>query len=136
MEDLDELFGPEAWGPIADQLKRGEHPPLPEIAQALRGSQPIPHGVSCYIADILEGKIKRSGRRVDRSDSKRLRDMAIFFLLEYWIEVCKRAQRRGITTKGGAYVTAREKVSKQTGISEGTLDKIYYPRQKPKKDTP
>ena len=137
MVDIGELFGPEAWKPIQEQLRRDEDPELSEIALALRGRQPIPHDVRCYIADLLERKIQRKrGRRVDRSDSKKLRDMAIFYYIDYWIEVCKRAQRREITTPGGAYVTAREKVSKRTGIPESTLDKIYYPRQKPKKDTP
>ena len=137
MADLDELFGPEAWGPIQDQLRSGEDPQLTAIALALRGRQQIPHEVRCYIADFLEGKIQRKrGPKVDRSALKMLRDMAILYHMDYWIEVCERAQRCGITTPGGAYVTAREKVSKQTGISEGTLDKIYYPRQKPKKDTP
>lgn len=137
MADLDELFGPQAWGPIADELKRGEHPPLPDIAQALRGSQPIPHDVRCYIADWLDRILKRKrGRKPDKSLGRRTRNWRLIFEVNYWIEVCKRAKRHGITTPGGAYRTALEKVSKENGISEGTLDKIYYPRQKSKKNTP
>ncbi len=134
MADLDQLFGPESWGAIQNKLKRGEDPEKSEIALALRGSQPVPHDVRCYIADLLEGKIKlKRGPKVDTSDQKRLRDFALRSHIHHWIEVCERAQRRGITTPGGAYRTARQKVSEQTGKPEDTLDKIYYPRRKPKK---
>ena len=134
MADLDELFGPEAWGPIQDQLRRGEDPKISEIALALRGSQPIPYDVRLYIADLLERKIKRKrGPKVDTSATKRLRDFALRSQVYYWIEVCKRAERRDITTPGGPYRTARQKVSEKNDISEDTLDKIYYPRRKPKK---
>ena len=137
MADLEELFGPEAWGPIQDQLKRGENPDLSEIATALRGSQEIPHDVRCYIAGLLDGTIKRKrGPKVDKSASKRLRDFALRSQVYYWIEVCKRAERCDITTPGGPYRTARQKVSEKTGISEDTLDKIYYPRRKPKGSAP
>ena len=134
MADLDELFGPEAWGAIQDQLRRGEDPELSAIVRALRGSQEIPHDVRCYIADLLDRKIQRNrGPKVDRRASKVLRDMAILYHMHYWIEVCKRAQRREITTPGGAHATAREKVSKRTGIPESTIDNIYYYRRKGKK---
>ncbi len=130
MADLDELFGPEAWGPIADELKRGEHPPLPDIAQALRGSQPIPHDVRCYIADWLDRKLKRKrGRKPDKSLGRKTRNWRLIFEVNYWIEVCKRAERRGIKMVGGVYWAAIEKVSKETDIPESTIDKIYYPRR-------
>ena len=134
MAELDELFGPEAWGPIQMQLKRGEDPKISEITEALRGSQLVPHDVRCYIAGLLERSIKRKpGPKFDTSANKQLRDMALRFQLNYWIEVCQRAQRSGITTPGGVYHTARQKVSEKTGIPEDTLDKIYYPRVKGKK---
>ena len=131
MADLDGLFGPESWGAIQNKLKRGEDPEKSEIALALRGSQPVPHDVRCYIADLLEGKIRRKrGPKVDTSDQKRLRDFGLRSHIHHWIEVCERAQRCGITTPGGAYRTALQKVSERTGKSEHTLDKIYYPRPK------
>ena len=134
MADLNELFGPEAWGPIQDQLKRGEHPELTEIARALRGHQSIPHDVRCYMADWLDGKLKRKrGRKPDKSIERRLRDWALISEVNLWIEVCKRAERRGIKPRGGAYWAAIAKVSKESGIPESTIDKIYYPRQKVKK---
>ena len=134
MADLNELFGPEAWKHIQDQLERGEHPELTEIARVLRGRQPVPHDVRCYIAGLLEGKIERKrGRKVDKSELKRLRNWALRSELNLWIEVCKRAERRGIKMAGGAYLVAREKVSRESGIPEDTIDKIYFPRQKGKK---
>ena len=136
MADLDELFGPEAWGPIQDQLRRGEDPKISEMALALRGSQEIPYDVRCYIADLLEKKIKRKpGRKPDKSDRKKVRDSWVRSEVSHWIEVCKRAKRCGMTTKGTPSEVAIEKVSKKTGIPESTLDNIYYPRQKLKKKT-
>ncbi len=126
MEDLVELFGPEAWGPIQDQLKRGEDPLISEIALALRGSQPVPHDVRCYIAGLLEGKIKRKrGRKVDKSAQKKLRDMALMFEVTHWMNVCMRARRCGITTPGGIYGTALQRASERTRTPEDTLAKIY-----------
>ena len=132
MADLDTLFGPEAWGPIQDQLKRGEDPEISDIALALRGSQEIPHDVRCYIAGLLDGTIKRKRGRKAPSVERKLRDWAVREEVRLWIEVSKRAKRCGITTPGGAYRTAIEKVSKETGIPEDTIDNIYYPRRKKK----
>ena len=136
MADLNELFGPEAWGPIQDQLKRGEHPELTEIARALRGHQSIPHDVRCYMADWLDGKLKRKpGRKPDKSIQRRFRDWALISEVNRWIDVIKSVEeRRGIKPRGGAYWAAVAKVSKETSIPESTIDKIYYPRQKGKKE--
>ena len=134
MADLEELFGPEAWGLIQYQLKRGEDPEISEIALALRGSQEIPHDVRCYIAGLLDRTIKRKrGPKADKSARKVLRDSIVRARVNHWIEVCKRAQRCGIKTPGGAYLVAREKVSNETGTPESTIDKIYYRRRKGKK---
>jgi len=111
MADLDELFGPGAWGPIQDQLRRGEDPEISEIAQALRGEQPVPKEVRLYIADLLEKKRKRKrGAKVDRTDRKKARYLWVMYEVGHWIKVCKRAQRRGIPLQGGIHATAREKV--------------------------
>ena len=134
MADLEELFGPEAWGLIQYQLKRGEDPEISEIALALRGSQEIPHEVRCYIAGLLDGTIKRKrGPKADKSAGKVLRDSIVRARVNHWIEVCKRARRRGIKTPGGAHLVAREKVSNETGIPESTIGKIYYRRRKGKR---
>lgn len=134
MEDLAELFGPEAWGPILDQLRRGEDPEISEIARALRGKQSVPEEVRLYIADLLEKKKKRRrGPKVDRSDRNKERYLRVIYEVRHWIEVCKRAQRRGIPVEGGVHAVARERVSKRTGIPESTIDKIYYTRSKSKK---
>ena len=134
MTNLEELFGPEAWGPIQDQLKRGEDPKKSEIALALRGSQEIPHDVRCYIAGLLDRTIKRKrGPKADKSARKVLRDSIVRARVNHWIEVCKRAQRCGIKMTGGAYVVAREKVSNNFDIPESTIDKIYYRKRKGKK---
>jgi hypothetical protein len=130
MADLDELFGPSAWGPIQDQLRRGEDPEISELAQALRGDQPVPEEVRLYVADLLENKKKRKrGPKVDRSDRWKLRYLWVTSEVVHWIEVCKRAQRLGIPLQGGVHATAREKVSKRTGIPESTIDNIYYGRK-------
>ena len=130
MADLDELFGPGAWGPIQDQLRRGEDPEISDIAQALRGEWPVPEDVRSYIANLLEGKIKRkTGSKIDKSDRKKARYLWVMYEVGHWIKVCKRAQRRGIPLQGGIHATAREKVSKRTGIPESTVDKIYYGRK-------
>ncbi len=134
MADLEELFGPEAWGPIQDQLKRGEDPEISEIAQALRGEQPVPGEVRLYIADLLEKKKKRKrGPKVDTSDEMKVRYLCVRYGVAHWIEVCKRAQRRGIPVKGGPHAVAREKVSKRTRIPESTIDNIYYAQRKGRK---
>jgi hypothetical protein len=130
MADLDELFGPGAWRPIQDQLRRGEDPKISDIAQALRGEQLVPVEVRLYIADLLEKKKKRKrGAKVDRSDSKKAISILVRYEVAHWIEVCKRAQRLGIPLQGGVHEIAREKVSKRTGIPESTVDKIYYGRK-------
>ena len=129
MVDLDELFGPGAWGPIQDQLRRGEDPEISEIAQALRGDQPVPAGVRSYIADLLEKKVTRKrGRKVDKSDQRKILKLQI----DYWIEEYRDAKTRGESTDGGPYRTALATVSESTGIPVDTLDKIYYPRGKRK----
>ena len=133
MVDLDELFGPGAWGPIQDQLRRGEDPKISDIAQVLRGEQLVPVEVRLYIADLLEKKKKRKrGPKVDRSDIKKLRYLWVTSEVGHWIEVCERAQRRGIPLQGGAHAIAREKVSQRTGIPESTVDNIFYSRAKGK----
>lgn len=130
MADLDELFGPGAWGPIQDLLKRGEDPEISDIAQALRGEQPVPLEVRLHIADLLEKKKKRKrGPKTDKSARQRLRYLWVTSEVTHWIEVCKRAQRRGIPLQGGVHAVAREKVSKRTGIPDSTVDKIYYARR-------
>ncbi len=130
MADLDKLFGPGAWGPILDQLRRDEDPEISEIAQALRGEQPVPGEVRLYIADLLEKKKKRKrGPKVDRSDRKKIRVLWVRYEVDHWVRVCNRAKRRGIITKGTAYEAAIEKVSKETGLPEWKIDKIYYPRR-------
>ena len=134
MADLEELFGPEGWVLIQYQLKRGGDPEIFEIALALRGSQEIPHEVRCYIAGLLDGTIKRKrGPKADKSTKRMLRDSFVRARVNHWKEVCKRAQRCGIKTPGGAYLVAREKVSNESGIPESTIDKIYYRRRKGKK---
>jgi len=133
MADLDELFGPGAWEPIQNQLQSGEDPEISDIAQALRGEQPVPVEVRLYIADLLEKKKKRKrGPKPDRSDRKRLCYLWVTSEVDHWIEVCKRAQRRGIPLQGGIHAVAREKVSKRTNIADSTVDKIYYARTKAK----
>lgn len=133
MADLDELFGPEAWGPIQDQLKRGEDPELSEIAQPLRGERPVPAEVRSYIADLLEKKKKRKrGPKVDKSDRSKVRYLCVRFGVAHWIEVCKRAKRRGIPVHGGPLDVAFEKVSKTTGTPGSTIKNIYYARSEGK----
>ena len=59
MADLDELFGPESWMSIQNELKRGEDPEISEIALALRGSQPVPHDVRICSRGRLGGSVDR-----------------------------------------------------------------------------
>ncbi len=133
MVDLDELFGPGAWGPIQDQLRRGEDPDLSDIAKALRCDQPVPTDVRDYIADLLEKKIRRKrGPKVDKSDGKKIRDHFLKLQIDYWIEEYQDAKTRGELIHEGPYRTALTTVSKITRIPEATLDKIYYPRGKRK----
>lgn len=134
MADLDKLFGPGAWGPILNQLRHDKDPEISEIAQALRGEQPVPGEVRLYIADLLEKKKERKrGPKVDRSDRKKIRYLWVRYEVNHWVRVCNRAKRCGIITKGTAYEAAIEKLSKETGLPESTIDKIYYPRRQGQK---
>ena len=133
MADLDELFGPGAWRPIQDQLRRGEDPDLSDIAKAMRCDQPVPTDVRDYIANLLENKIHRKrGPKVDKSDGKKIRDYFLKLQIDFWVEEYQGAKARGESTLGGPYRTALTTVSKITRIPEATLDKIYYPRGKRK----
>ena len=81
------------------------------------------------IADVLEKKRHRkTGPK--KNEIKKFRNLFLKVQVEHWKEVHKRAKRRGIKIRGGAYEVARERVSKRTGLSEGTIDKICYPRNK------
>ena len=58
--NFEEMFS--GWNPIAGQIERGERPELEDLAEALRNdAKNPPKEVRQLIADLLEGKNKKSG---------------------------------------------------------------------------
>jgi len=66
--DILKVFGPENWQRILEKIHKDGWPTDESLATALRGNQPIPQEMRDYIADRLDGTIKRKrGRQKDDS---------------------------------------------------------------------
>ncbi len=48
-----------SWMPTEMEITKGEFPHLPTLAQALRGDDPLPGPVRMFLADFVEGKVKK-----------------------------------------------------------------------------
>ena len=135
MMDLSTHFGPEGWGLIEYQVRRGNDPDLAELAKTLRGKQPVPPQVRSYLGDLIEGKRKRKRGRKALAPSERaikqIREFSLAERVRRWKRVFEKRY-----CKPNAYREALEKVEEETGISENTLDKYCYPRKSRKRSSP
>lgn len=119
-----------AWNAIRQRLRHAD-PPRPEHVAKMVRHYPTPDDLRGYVADLLEGNIARR-----RGPSRQLVPLNNFyagawaFRVIRWKKVYERKNARRPAGMYGAdpYRNALEKVSKESGISEHTLDSWLYPR--------
>ena len=119
MFDLTKEFGPGSWREIERQIRCGDDPPMDELASTIRASTTVPpRVVREYIADLLEGKIKR--KRGRKRQPRPLSRIGILFRIE---ELHKEfAKTRGSDPLRSALGDASE----EFGVPEDTLKTWYY----------
>jgi hypothetical protein len=107
-----------------------QQPPSAEVLAMFVSRSDIPEPMREYIAAVLLGQAKRPrGRPAGSGAALKLPDelSALLYRIARYKRVYERRKRRS----GGLfkpYEVAVEKVSEETGIPVGTLDKWCYPR--------
>lgn len=101
-----------------------------KIVQLLRSERPLARDVRDYLANLIEGKIKRTrGRRMSAFHASPF--MAERLRLDLALQLAN--QRRGARSPK---TSAKEAVAQLYGISGEALDRLLYPRtRKPRKTT-
>ena len=151
--DISELFIAHLWDVVRQRArtkKRSdpeviENPPDPEIVAHLVQLSPIPLDLRKFVAAMLRGEVKqkrgRKKRQREHDDFRVLvhrvrRWERVFEDPRYKRERLRKHQRtvgaRATPPKeSGPYKRALERVARETGISEDTLDKWCNPRTTP-----
>lgn len=105
------------YGLALSDLARGKFPDLEFVSMALRGGMPVPIEVRNFLADYIEGKIKKPrGRRPKRTTIDSLiKDMRLSMAAE---AVEEYAKEEGISKEA-----AREFIARKNNLGEETLRK-------------
>ena len=113
----------DSWSFIESRIERKDYPSDEEIAEALRGSKPIPRTVRNYIADRISGKIKLP--RGPRAERWNPRAFACSMRVRRWQKAYKWMKRRNwrVAATGTPLEQALEKVEDERSISVKTLKK-------------
>lgn len=117
---LEEPEDPDDYIPSLEQIARklgeGEFPRADHLAARLRDHQgPIPPGLRRYIADVIDNKVKRQGRRLGRREKK-----IGFWIRWFQMEFTEAEEPR-------PYDAAVEMVAQGTGLPATTIEKWARP---------
>lgn len=118
-----------AWDKVRECVRAGDPPGPDEIAFLVRLGR-VPNNVCRLVADMLEGRVKRTrGRQSSRLPYafENERRAVIVHRVFRWKAAIER--QRGRTGRSAdPYREALTRVSCETDVPEGTLDRWCYPR--------
>ena len=129
MVKFSDFADPASWAIITAQIKQyrenpGYHQPptREEVAATLRLGRPPPPEVCEFIADLLEGKVKRTrGRKGNKYPEAQIRALQLGMQVKRRAKVFRRYRRMGGHFQGTPYEAALADINKRTGTPVGAL---------------
>jgi hypothetical protein len=106
-----------SWHVIVARIENGEHPPKHHLIIALRRGETVPPQAQSYIADLLEGRLKRRGR--PKGSQKKRSDNDLLLLLIEMDDLVERYKEAGSNKR---VQSAREALASEYDLEPDSLE--------------